>query len=60
MSILKGKNVLSSAVRNTDTNVNGDNFSVSAEFQMWLFSVQKMDEDFDLTKDPGILARPIC
>lgn len=51
MSILKGKNILSSAVRNTDTNVNGDNFSVSAEFQMWLFSVQKMDEDFDLTKE---------
>ena len=51
MTILKGKCVLSSAVYNTDTNINGDNFSVSAEFHMWLFSVQIMNEDFELTKE---------
>lgn len=34
MTILKGKWVLLPAVCNTDTNDNGDNFSVSAEFHM--------------------------
>lgn len=34
VTILKGKCVLSSAVYNTDTNINGDNFSVSADFHM--------------------------
>lgn len=51
MTVLKGECVLSSAVCNTDTNINGDNFDVSAEFHMWLFPVQIMDKNFDLTKE---------
>lgn len=34
MTILKGKWALSPEVCNTDTNDNGDNFSVLAEFHM--------------------------
>lgn len=51
MTILTGECVLSFAVCNTDTNINGDNFSVSAEFLMWLFSVQIMEKNLDLTKE---------